>query len=253
MSDFEKPLPPPRQLTRLLRYRALAAKPVSMVLLTCIIIIIGCAYTAREPYAEWGRIQKLKKNSQKIIATVTNISKRLPGHQRGAPSEYVTFEFQPPTADKPIIGERLRSLFMHLDKLPRRNSKIELFYDPKKPDNFFCPESDDHSLASGLGVQIVFLVLAGLLGIIAAFRYRALLNIICNAPAQIGTLAQVRTSAQGAFSRLVVLTFEFDSRSFAIKTTVPARLTVSLSIGDSVWILVPPAKPNRAVVAAAFL
>jgi hypothetical protein len=34
---------------------------------------------------------------------------------------------------------------------------------------------------------------------------------------------------------------------------VPVRLIQSFSIGDSVWILVPPQKPNRALLAAAFL
>ena len=253
MSATEKPLPPPRPLSRPLRYRALAAKPVSMLLLTCAIIFIGCVYTARTPFGEWLRIRRLKKEGQSATATVTEISKRLPRKERGAPSEYVTFEFRPAPDAQLIIDERLRSLFMHLDNPPRIGSKLDLLYDPDNPSDFFCPQTDDRSLASHLGVQIVFLVIVGILLLIAALRYRALLNVIANAPAQLGTLVQVRTSAQGAFSRLVVVAFEFNARSFALKTVVPVRLTQSLSIGDSVWLLVPPRKPNRAIIAAAFL
>ena len=253
MSAFEKPLPPPRPLSRPLRYRALTAKPVSILLLTCAIIILACTYTARTPFDQWKRIRGLKKIGRSATAVVTDISRRLPAQERGAPSEYLTFEFRPAPDAQLIIGERLRSLFMHLDNPPQIHSKLDLLYDPANPSDFFCPESDDRSLASRLGVQIIFLVIAGLLGLIAALRYRALLDVICSAPAQLGTLVQVRTSAQGAFSRLVVVAFEFDSRSFALKTVVPARLAQFLSIGDSVWILVPPRKPNRAIIAAAFL
>ena len=253
MTASEKPLPSPRPLSRPLRYRALAAKPVSMLLLTCAIIFIGCVYTARTPFGEWLRIRRLKKIGRSATAIVTEISKRLPRKERGAPSEYVTFEFRPAPDAQTIIGERLRSLFMHLDNPPQIHSKLDLLYDPANPSDFFCPESDDRSLASHLSVQIAFLLIAGVVLLIAALRYRVLLNVICSAPAQLGTLVQVRTSAQGAFSRLVVVAFEFDSRSFALKTVVPARLAQFLSIGDSVWILVPPRKPNRAIIAAAFL
>ncbi len=253
MTASEKPLPPPRPLSRPLRFRALAAKPVSMLLLTCLIIILGCAYTARAPFGQWARIRRLKGIGRSATAVVTEISKRLPRKERGGPSEYVTFEFRPTPDAKPIVGERLRSLFMHLDNPLQIHSKLDLRYDPANPSDFFCPESDDRSLASRLGVQIIFLVIAGLLGLIAALRYRALLNVICNAPAQLGTLVEVRTSAQGAFSRLIVVTFEYDGRPLVLKTVVPVRLTQSFSIGDSVWLLVPPRKPNRAIIAAAFL
>lgn len=224
-----------------------------MPLLIGLIIIIACVYTARGPIGQWKRIRRLNEKGQKAIATVTEISKRLPRKQQGSPSVYITFEFHPASDPKPIMGERLRSLFMHLDHPPQVTSKLEIFYDPQNPADFFCPESDDHSLASRLGAQITFLLIAGLLGLIATRRYHALLNIIRSAPAQLGTLAQIRTSAQGAFSRLVVVTFEFDNHSFVLKTVVPARLVQSLSIGDSLWLLVPPRKPNRALVAAAFI
>ncbi len=253
MSPFEKPLPPPRPISKPLRYRALAAKPVSMLLLTCLIIILGCAYTVRGPFAEWLRIRRLKSVGRSATAMVTDISRRLPAQERGSPSEYITFEFRPDPDAEPIIGERLRSLFMHLEKPPQLNSKIDLLYDPDDHSNIYCPESDDRSLASRLSIQIIFFAIAALLGFIAVRRYRTLINVICNAPAQLGTLVQIRSSAQGAFSRFVVVTFEFDKRSFVLKTIVPVRLTQSWSIGDSVWILVPPPKPKRAVIAAAFL
>ncbi len=253
MTASEKPLPPPRPLTGRLRCRALAAKPVSMLLMTFLIILLGCGYTARGPFGEWNRIRRLKNIGRSATAVVTDISRRLPAKERGAPSEYLTFEFRPTPDAQPIIGERLRSLFMHLDNPPQIHSKIELFYDPANPSDFFCPESDDRSLASHLSVQTVFLLTAGILLLIAALRYRALLDVICNAPAQLGTLVEVRTSAQGAFSRLIVVTFEYDGRPHVLKTIVPARLAQSFNIGDSVWLLVAPRKPKRAVLAEAFL
>lgn len=253
MTDSEKPSAPPRPLTRKLRFRALAAKPVSMLLLTCTIIIIGCAYTARPPLAEWARIRRLKNTALSATAKVTNISRRLPTQERGGPREFVTLEFRPTPNAKPIVGERLRSLFMHLDEPVQLADQFEILYDPDEPSEFFCPESDDRSFLSHLLVQIIFLAIAGLLLLLAALRYRALINIVCNAPAQLGALAEVRTCAQGAFSRLVVVTFEFEGRNLVIKTIVPATLIHSVSIGESIWLFVPPRKPNRALVAGAFL
>ena len=253
MTASEKPLPPPRPITGRLRYLALAAKPVSMLLLTFLIILLGCGYTARGPFAQWYRIRRLKNVGRPATAVVTQISKRLPRKERGAPSEYVTFEFQAAPDAEPIVGERLHSLFMHLNIDIRRGTKLTVLHDPDNPSDFFCPESDDRSFASLLSVQIVFLLIAGLLLLIAALRYRALLDVICNAPAQLATLVEVRASAQGAFSRLIILTFEHDGQPHVLKTVVPARLAHSFSIGDSVWLLVPPRRPSRAVLAEAFL
>ncbi len=250
MAASEKPLSPPRPLTGSLRCRVLAAKPVSMFLLTSLIILLGCAYTARPPFNEWLRIRRLKSIGRTATAEVTDISRRLPAKERGVPSEYVTFEFQAAPDTLPIVGERLRSLFKHQ---VQTTTKLDVRYDPKNPSDFFCLQSDDHSLVWRLNLQITFLAIAALLLLIAALRYRALLNTICNAPALLGTLVELRTSAQGAFSRLVVVTFEFNSRTFVLKTVVPARLAYSLSIGDSVYLLVPPRRPNRAVLAGAFL
>lgn len=253
MTASEKPLPPPRPITGRLRYRALAAKPVSMLLLTFLIILLGCGYTARGPFAEWNRIRRLKNIGRSATAVVTEISKRLLRKERGAPSEYVIFEFQAAPDTQPIVGERLRSLFMHLNIDIRRGTELTVRHDPDNPSDFFCPQTDDRSLVSRLSVQIVFLLIAGILLLIAALRYRALLDLICNAPAQLATLVEVRTSAQGAFSRLIVVTFEYDSRTHVLKTVVPVRLAQSFSIGDSVWLLVVPRKPKRAVLAGAFL
>ena len=221
-----------------------------MLLLTCSIILVGCAYTARGGFGEWLRIRRLRSIGRTTIAEVTDISRRLPRKERGAPSEYVTFEFRPAPNAEPIVGERLRSLFK--DRV-QPAGKLDVRYDPDNPSDFFCLQSDDYSLVWRLSVQIIFLGVVGVLLLMVVFRYRALIRTVCNAPVVLGRLVDVRSCAQGAFSRLVVVTFEFDSRTIVLKTVVPVHLAHSFSIGDSVYLLVPPRKPKRALLAGAFL
>ena len=243
---------PPRMLTAHMRYRALAAKPVSLLLLICLTIIIVCAYTARGHFQDWSRIRRLKNIGRTTQAVVTNISDRRPAGQRGAAREYITFEFTPSDSSQaqPVPGERLHSWFIRRIKL---GDKLSVTYDPGSPENFFCPEVDDHSLAGRLSAQIVFLIVALALLLLGCLRYFVLLRIARDSPAQRGTIAEIATSAQGAFSRLVVITLQHEDSTLVLKRVVPARLAHRFSVGDSIWLLVPLGKPHRAIVAAAFL
>ena len=252
MTIFDPPPPPPRALTGRLRYRALAAKPVSMLLLTCLIIVVACAYTAGGHFQEWSRIRRLKGLGHSAEALVTDVSRSRPAGEHGAAREYVTFAFRPLEAPQaePISGQRLHSLFKEQLKL---GSRLSITYDPTNPKDFFCLDSDDLSLVSQLAVQIFFLIIVVLLLLLASFRYYALLRIACSAPAEPGRVAEIRTSAQGAFSRLVVVTLQVADRTFILKRVVPVSLAQRFSVGDSIWLLVPPAKPSRAIIAAAFL
>ena len=252
MTIFDPPQPPPRALTARLRYRALAAKPVSMLLLTCLVIVIACAYTAVGHFQDWSRIRRLKGLGHSVEALVTNISRSRPAGEHGAAQEYVTFQFHPLEAPQaePISGQRLHSLFPEQLKL---GSRLSITYDPADPADFFCLESDDRSLVSQLGVQIFFLVVVVLLLLFAGFRYYALLHIACRAPAESGRVAEIRTSAQGAFSRLLVVTLQVADRTLILKRVVPVGFAQRFSVGDSVWLLVPSGKPSRAVIAADLL
>ena len=75
----------------------------------------------------------------------------------------------------------------------------------------------------------------------------------CNAPAQSGRVAKIRASAQGAFSRLMVVTLQTAERTFILKRVVPVGVAQKFSVGDSIWLLVPSGKPSRAVIAANLL
>jgi len=243
---------PPRVINAHLRYRALAAKPVSMLLLICLVIVAVCVYTARGQFKDWSRIRRLKSLGCTTQAVVTNIFDRRPRGQRGAAREYIAFEFTPldSTDVQPVSGERLGSWFIRQIKL---GDKLDVTYDPASPENFFCPEVDDLSLIGRLSAQVVFLMAALALLLLACCRYVALLKIVRNSPAKNGTIAEIGTCAQGAFSRLVVVRLQADQRNVILKRVVPARLAQSFSIGDSICLLVPPGKPRRAIIAAAFL
>ena len=252
MTISDPPPLPPRALTGHLRYRALAAKPVSMLLLTCLIIIVACAYTAVGHFQDWSRIRRLNRIGHSTEALVTDISRSRPAGQRGAAREYVTFQFRPSEAPQaePISGQRLHSLFEEQLKL---GSRLSITYDPSNPKDFFCLDSDDRSLVSQLAVQIFFLIIVVLLLLLAGFRYYVLLRIACSAPAEPGRVAEIRSSTQGAFSRLVVVTLQVADRTFILKRVVPVGLAQRFSVGDSIWLLVPLRKPSRAIIAAAFL
>ena len=253
MTISDTPPPPPRPITAHVRYRALAAKPVSILLLACSIIVVACAYTARGHFHEWSRINRLKDVGQSTQAVVTEIALRRPRGQRGAAREYAIFQFTPAgdSQTEPVVNQqRLHSLF---DKPLKSGSQITVTYDPADPENFFCPATDDRSLANQLSVQIVFLIIAALLMLLAVLRYFALLIVVRNAPAHSGTVAEIRSSAQGAFSRLVVLTLQIEDSPLIIKRVVPMRLAHRFCVGDSIWLLTPPAKPSRAIIAADFL
>ena len=196
MNPADAPAAGPRALTGRMRYRALIAKPVSMLLLICLIIVSGSVYTATDDIGDWVRIHRLKSIARSTTAEITEISLRRAKGERGAVSEYVTYEFRTSPDNEPIRGESRSSLFMHLDKKIRKGSKITVKYDPDNPHNFFCLESDDRTLSSRLAVQIIFLAAGGLLLILAGLRYFRLLEIICTAPAQSGRVAEIGPSSQ---------------------------------------------------------
>ena len=243
---------PPRVITAHLRYRALAAKPVSMLLLICLVIVLVSVYTARGQFKDWSRIRWLKSVGRTTQAVVTDILDRRPAGQRGAAREHIVFQFTPldSTDVQPVSGERLGSWFIRQIKL---GDKLDVTYDTASPKNFFCPEVDDHSLIGRLSAQLIFLIAALALLLLACCRYFALLKIVRNSPAQLGTIAEIGPCAQGAFSRLVVVRLQATERNVILKRVMPARLAQSFSIGDSIWLLVPPAKPRRAIIAASFL
>ncbi|NIA07086.1 MAG: hypothetical protein GWP14_05545 [Actinobacteria bacterium] len=243
---------PPRVITARIRYRALAAKPVSILLLIGLVTVAVCAYTARGHFRDWSRIRRLKSVGRSAQAVVTNILRCRPGGQRGAAREYIAFEFRPldPSDAQPVSGQRLHSLFLRQIKL---GDKLDVTYDPATPEDFFCPEVDDQSLIGRLSAQIIFLIAVLALLLWACFRYFALLRIVRNSPAQLGTVVEIGPCAQGAFSRLVVVTLQVADRVVILKRVVPARLAQSFSIGDSIWLLVPPGKPHRGIIAAAFI
>lgn len=246
------PSDPPRTITAAMRYRALAAKPVSMLLLICLVIVVVCLYTAREHIQDSARVHRLKSVGRTTQAVVTKILDRRPTGERGAAREYITFEFTPPGSPdaQPVTGERLGSWFIRQIKL---RDTLEVVYDPADPDNFFCPEVDDHSLLGRLAAQIVFLVIAFVLSLLALLRHVLLLGIIRNGSVQRGKIVDIGPTSQGAFSRLLVVSFRFADHDVIVKRVVPFRLVRHLIVGDSIDLLVPSGKPRRAVAAAAFL
>ena len=248
------PSDPPRALTPAMRYRALAAKPVSMLLLICLVIVVVCLYTARGHIKDSARIHRLKSIGQTTQAVVTKIIEhRLKGRgERGAAREYIVFQFTPtgsPDA-QPVTGERLGSWFI---RQIASGDTLDVVYDPTGPDNFFCPEVDDHSLLGRLAAQLVFLVIAFVLLLLALLRHILLLGIIRNGSVQQGKIVDVGPTSQGALSRLLAVSFRLADRDIIVKRVVPFRLVRHLIVGDSIDLLVPPKKPRRAIVADAFL
>ena len=253
MTDNARTYPdPPRPLTAHIRYRALAAKPVSLLLLICLVIVAVCAYTARRDIQDFSRIRRLKTLGSSAQAVVTGIFDRRPAGEHGAAREYIAFEFIPAdsSASTPIVGERLGSWFIRQITL---GDEITVIYDPDSPKSFFCPEVDDHSLIGRISAQIVFLVIALLLLLLALWRYFIFLGVVRRAPVQPGTVVDISSCAQGAFSRQLVVSLRTADRTVILKRIVPLRLAQHLAVGNPVDLLVPPGKPRRAIVAAAFL
>ena len=68
-----------------------------------------------------------------------------------------------------------------------------------------------------------------------------------------GTIADIRSSSQGAFSRLLVVTFHAAEQKVIIKRVVSARLAHTFTVGSTIGLLVPQSKPKHAVIADAFV
>lgn len=201
---------------------------------------------------QWRHVRSLKATGKQGVAEVTGFSTARQKGERGAALEYVDFEFVPSggVGLRYVKGQRLRSFFV---APPKRGDKLTVIYDLEKPEDFICLQTDDRPLRQRLTAQIFFLAVAALVLLLAGLRYLKLLKIVRTAPAQSGTVVDVRTCAQGAFSRLVVVALQADDRKAIVKRVVPVRLAHTYATGDAVWLLVPPGKPAKAIIADAFL
>ncbi len=232
--------------------RILAAKPVSLPLMACIILAVGSIWTSAGHCLEWRHVRSLKVTGKQAEAEVTGFESKRPKGERGTTRKYVSLEFFPSgrVGLEPVKGERLSSLFV---KSPKLGDELTVLYDPADPEGFVCLRTDDRPLGQRLAVQIFFLVVAGLVLILAGLRFFRLLRIVAGAPARSGTVVDIRSCAQGAFSRLLVVALQDGERQVIVKRVVPVRLVHTLDLGDAVWLLVPPGKAGKAIIADAFL
>ena len=251
-SASTRPPDPPRRVTGSVLWRILAAKPVSIPLIVCAVLAVGSIWTSAGDFLQWRRVRSLKAGGRQAEAEVTRFGdERLKG-ERGTSLRYVYFEFAPAgtVGLKRIEGKRLLSLFV---EPPKPGDELTVVYDPANPEDFVCLQTDDRPLGQRLTAQIFFLAVAGLVFLTAGLRFLKLLKIVGNAAARSGTVADIRSCAQGAFSRLLVVALQDGERQVIIRRVVPFRLAHALDVGDGVWLLVPLGKLKEAIIADAFL
>ena len=223
-----------------------------MPLIVCVVLAVGSIWTSAGDFLEWRHVRSLKVTGKQTEAEVTGFESKRPKGEKGAARKYVSFEFIPSgrIGLEPVKGERLSSLFV---KIPKLGDELTVLYDPADPEGFVCLRTDDRPLGQRLTAQIFFLVVAGLVFILASLRFLMLQKTVGTAPARSGTVVDIRSCAQGAFSRLLVVALQDGERQVIVKRVVPARLANTLDPGHTVWLLVPPGKAGRAVIADAFL
>ena len=96
----------------------------------------------------------------------------------------------------------------------------------------------------------LLLPVVALLVIVAFVRRAAVLRVWRNEPSAEAVVVDVKNSAIAPRSRILRLTLKGDTRVFT--TLYPLRAGVP-AVGESIWVVAPPAKPNKGVVANLYM
>ena len=238
------PPSPPRDINARARRRAWDEAPVRLWWLSAIVIGLIAVYFAVTQLADALADRRLIEQGTQVDAEVLKVDgSNITRPMKRDVERLVTLRFTLPDGRAVETGDH--RLSPDPDAYVRVGTKIPIRVDPTDPTRWTDRTRPKPWLAELTAVALL-LPLVALLLLVAFVRRAAALKIWRDAPAAEAVVVAVAHSAMAPRSRVLRLTLRGDSRVFT--TLYPLRGGLP-AVGETIWVVAPTGKPNRAVVA----
>lgn len=247
--DAAPPPPAPREVTPRGSRRSWGEGRVRRWWLVALLMAVAGGYLVFTQVRASSRGRWLIEHGAKGTARVISADGQPTPGKRYAPDQAnFRVEVRPETGEPFTFASRLEQHRGELKVGRPEETSFPIYFDPKDRSNFTTrtgyPLQDD--LLVGLFLlPLVVLLLAG-----AVLTRMSVLRVWRNGEAVIAAVVETKQAASAPMSRVVRYTPRDarDNRVFA--TLVPNRLP--LAAGDSFWLVAPPDRPDKGVVAALY-
>lgn len=243
-----EPPPPPRPVGAAARRRSWLEARVRSWWLAALVVAAVAAAMAGGQLAASARDRWLLEHGVRVRARIVEAAGyRLKG-KTFRPDEHVHFRLEIPLPGrKPHTTERVYLKDQREDL--GFGMELDLFVDPANPDRW--TDRLEAGFVGDIMPLLPALPVAAVLLAIAWWRRRSVLRVWRDGEALAAAVVDVRKAPTAPLSRVVRFTLR-DSRDNRIyRSLVPRRLAL-LQGGDVFWVVAPPGRPHRAVVAGLY-
>lgn len=242
------PPPPPRPVTPRARRRAWAEGSVRLWWMSAIVIGLIASYLAVTQLADALANRRLIEQGHLVEATVVELDQTRSTMTRPMDRNFsreVVLQYTPPGGVEQEVRGRL-------DARPGETVQVgqtmKIRVDPANPRRWTDRSRAKAWLAEMTSVALLVPLVAALL-VVALLRRAAILRVWREEPASEAVVVDTAHSAMAPRSRALRLTIKGDTRVFS--TLYPLRAGVP-AVGETLWVVAPPGKPQKAVVAGLY-
>jgi hypothetical protein len=249
LTDEQAPLPPappppPRELTPAIRRRAWNERHVRFWWVTGVVLLLIATYYAGSRYYVWAREKHLIEHGTAVQAEVmgANPNADAPRGQVYTADTAVDLKYS-------YNGQSYRQhgqLDGRTQQIFSRTS-VPLMIDPSNPDHW-TGRTRAASLIHQMLSAMLLLPIAIVLLALAIYRRAQVLGIYRHGEEIIAEVVGEAHSAAHPLSRLLKCGVRADSR--VVTVLLPAR--IAPRVGEALWLIAPPNRPDKAIPAALF-
>ncbi len=239
------PPAPPRAITAAASARSWHEPRVHFWWIVALALLAAAAYLAIQQFSEWNAEAQLFRGGTRVDAVIWRSALRVKGQpiEPGVPVELV-FDWN---------GQQTRATLQRFTGRERdtfQGETISIRVDPKDPQRFTV-RSELPPLVKLLMGAISLAVVAALLLAVGFLKRRSVLTTWRAGEAHQASVVEIEQTALAPRSRLVrcALTGGRDRR--LINVYVPRRVG-DFQPGETIWLVMPPGRPDKALAAASF-
>ena len=250
--DHEEPLPPhlaaaPRAVTGMVRRRAWGERHVRIWWLLGLAVLGVAFYHAISGIYLWSEESRLITKGDRVEAEVMGrTGEEAPKFKHFALSANTAVDLDFTYKGKSYrfrgkLAGRTEQIYTH--------TMVPLFVDPEDPTHWTgrtVPGSLVHELL-GAAMLAPFVVV---LFVMAVWRRRRVLRIYRDGEEVLAEVVSVGHSAAAPFSRLICCAAQGGSDARMIKILLPTGKAPT--VGEALWLIAPPSRPEQAIPAALF-
>jgi hypothetical protein len=237
------PPPAPRQVTPAASRRAWREPRVQFWWAVAVGLLLAGAFLAARELVAWNADARLIRGGTKVDAVVWRSGTKIKGRPLD-PNETATVEFHLNGQPQVLMNQRM---------VGRENEKtfsgetIPIYVDPEDPTKWTARAQPAPLLRTLAGTVALACVAAALL-LVSAIKRRGVLAVWRGGEARQAAVVETSQTALAPRSRLVrcALTDGADRR--LINVYVPRR-AADPQAGDVLWLIMPPARPDKAIAA----